>query len=607
MPHSPALHPLALTGAPARARRLAGIGLALLLAGSALAGLSGLARALDLRSGRMTLPQGLNPKDFAILKRDSTWHLFYIVQNGPNEKVIGHSTSRNLYTWTRQPHAITVRTSEWDNESVWAPSIVEHDGVTYMFYTGVHNGPPAWTHEQMTGVAFSMDPSLVAWSRLDVSSVAPVQRCSDFVWTNCLQDWPTFRDPFVMRDPADSTQWLSFLTTRVNTTPGDPLAAAGLLPDWGTSSVVSVARSGSDFGTWQPVRMIEKTHRTWTDPDPTPGHETSGFRTVESPHVFRHGGLWYLCFTSYTEPRVMFLTSPDLLGGASSWTLRGMLADNPPPGQPGFPTSGWAGTEYVADGADEYFCTYADAGIEIRKIVWGPQGDWRFTLVPPFRVDAIWFEDSYGAPVSKVVDGDPVRISVMTRTWQGRKVPLEVVRLAGSTGQQIVPAGAYGIPAMLTPTDWLMRVSFTAHSDSRDVERLIVRSREFPETFADTLEIYPRGTGGGGGDDFPDNRRVDVPGSAAPMLALRALRGSPLGPGLALQIEMPAAGLARLDLFDVRGARVRSLLDRRLPKGATLEPWDERDGSGALVAPGIYFARLRTEAGTRSVRLAVAR
>lgn len=606
MAPSPALHPPARTGVAACAGRLRGIGLALLLTGSTLlAGLPTPAHALDLRAGRMTLPQGLNPKDFAILKRDSTWHLFYIIQNGSNEKQIGHSISKNLYTWTRQPNAITVRTAEWDNESVWAPSIVEHDGVTYMFYTGVHNGSPDWTHEQMTGVAFSTDPSLITWSRLDASSAAPVQRCADFPWTNCLQDWPTFRDPFVMRDPADSTQWLMLLTTRVNTTPGDPLAAAGLVPDWGASSVVSVARSGSDFRTWQPVRMIEKTHRTWTDPDLS--HQTAGFRTVESPHVFRHGGLWYLFFTSYTEPRVMFLTSPDLLGGPSSWTLRGMLAENPPPGQPGYPTDGWAGTEYVKDGADEYFCAYADAGIEIRKIVWGPNGDWRFTLVPPFRVDAIWFEDANGVPVSKAVDGDPLRISVMTRTWQGRNVPLEVVRLAGASGQEVVPAGAYGIPALLTPPDWLTRVAFTAHSDSRDVERLIVRSRDFPETFADTLEIYPRPTGGGGGDDFPENHRVDVPGGTPPVLALRALRGSPLGPGLAMQIEMPSAGRARLDLFDVRGARVRSILDRELPKGVTLEPWDERDASGALVAPGIYFARLRTEAGMRSVRLAVAR
>jgi YVTN family beta-propeller protein len=48
-----------------------------------------------------------------------------------------------------------------------------------------------------------------------------------------------------------------------------------------------------------------------------------------------------------------------------------------------------------------------------------------------------------------------------------------------------------------------------------------------------------------------------------------------------------------IEVFDVRGRLVRTLLDRRLTRGRHIVGWDSRDTSGALVAPGVYFARYR--------------
>lgn len=49
---------------------------------------------------------------------------------------------------------------------------------------------------------------------------------------------------------------------------------------------------------------------------------------------------------------------------------------------------------------------------------------------------------------------------------------------------------------------------------------------------------------------------------------------------------------ARIEIYDVTGRRVRSLLDRELTRGTHIVGWDSRDDSGQTVAAGSYFARL---------------
>ena len=47
-----------------------------------------------------------------------------------------------------------------------------------------------------------------------------------------------------------------------------------------------------------------------------------------------------------------------------------------------------------------------------------------------------------------------------------------------------------------------------------------------------------------------------------------------------------------LYIFDVRGARLRTIAQSRYPGGEHVVSWDGRDARGEPVAPGIYFARL---------------
>jgi YVTN family beta-propeller protein len=60
-----------------------------------------------------------------------------------------------------------------------------------------------------------------------------------------------------------------------------------------------------------------------------------------------------------------------------------------------------------------------------------------------------------------------------------------------------------------------------------------------------------------------------------------------------VRFRVEAAGSAvRIDVFDVSGRRVRTLLERRMPRGDHLAGWDTMDATGRPVAAGVYVARL---------------
>jgi hypothetical protein len=66
------------------------------------------------------------------------------------------------------------------------------------------------------------------------------------------------------------------------------------------------------------------------------------------------------------------------------------------------------------------------------------------------------------------------------------------------------------------------------------------------------------------------------------------------------------AGPLRLEVFDVMGRKVCTLLDDAPPATGAL-PWDGRDGRNALVPGGVYFMRLSTPQGNVVRRVVLAR
>ena len=90
-------------------------------------------------------------------------------------------------------------------------------------------------------------------------------------------------------------------------------------------------------------------------------------------------------------------------------------------------------------------------------------------------------------------------------------------------------------------------------------------------------------------------------------LALAAASPNPARFGTTLRFTLPERAAIRLDVHDVRGARVRTLAEGDAAAGEHARPWDLRDAQGAAVPPGLYWARLQLGGRVLTRSLVVAR
>ena len=96
---------------------------------------------------------------------------------------------------------------------------------------------------------------------------------------------------------------------------------------------------------------------------------------------------------------------------------------------------------------------------------------------------------------------------------------------------------------------------------------------------------------------------VGVGGAPATTLSLGASRPNPAFGEARLAFTLPHAGRVRLTIYDLTGARVRTLHDGVAPAGLTTAAWDGRDERGRGVRAGAYFYRLEFEGQSLARRL----
>lgn len=97
---------------------------------------------------------------------------------------------------------------------------------------------------------------------------------------------------------------------------------------------------------------------------------------------------------------------------------------------------------------------------------------------------------------------------------------------------------------------------------------------------------------------------------AAPVAAGRLLLQcwpSPAATAVDLAYSLPAAGPARLDVYDVAGRRVATLGGGTRAAGEHRVRWDCRDGAGRRVANGTYFVRLSAGGAAAVAKLSLVR
>jgi beta-fructofuranosidase len=180
---------------------------------------------------------------------------------------IGHAVSQDLREWRVLPDALHPSAADsgaFDNYTTWTGSVIQHNGLWYMFYTGSMREEKGLV--QRIGLATS--PDLIHWEKHPNNPLIVY----DPRWYEALDlsAWHdhAWRDPFVFYSPQDS-HFHAFITARVKDGTAD---ARGVIAD---------ARS-RDLVTWEVCAPVS-----------TPGE----FGHMEVPQALTINGQHYLFFS----------------------------------------------------------------------------------------------------------------------------------------------------------------------------------------------------------------------------------------------------------------------------------------------------------------------
>ena len=100
---------------------------------------------------------------------------------------------------------------------------------------------------------------------------------------------------------------------------------------------------------------------------------------------------------------------------------------------------------------------------------------------------------------------------------------------------------------------------------------------------------------------------VDHVGSNLGSLRMSLRNYSPSRHDVEFVLSAPARAKVRLDVFDVMGRRIATLIDRFIQPGETSLRWSGEAGNGAMARSGVYFANLSFAGGTRSTSFSMVR
>ena len=95
-----------------------------------------------------------------------------------------------------------------------------------------------------------------------------------------------------------------------------------------------------------------------------------------------------------------------------------------------------------------------------------------------------------------------------------------------------------------------------------------------------------------------------VRGTALPTdFALGQNYPNPFNPSTIIPYQLPTAGHVRLEVFNMLGQRLATLVDGERTAGAHTAQWDGTDATGQAVGAGVYVYRLSSGEMTESRRM----
>jgi hypothetical protein len=88
-----------------------------------------------------------------------------------------------------------------------------------------------------------------------------------------------------------------------------------------------------------------------------------------------------------------------------------------------------------------------------------------------------------------------------------------------------------------------------------------------------------------------------TPGDAGRKIGLLAPVPNPFHAATTISFQLAQAGPVRLEIFDLTGRLVRTLVRGPAPFGSSTATWDGRAEDGSRVIAGVYFCRLSHSGG----------
>ncbi|MGI6165834.1 MAG: family 43 glycosylhydrolase [Limnochordia bacterium] len=247
---------------------------------------------------------------------DGTWHLFGITHEEPanplDEKNFAHATASTLLQqpWDKQPFALSADWDNWREVHLWAPHVVYHDGLYYMFYCA---GDPDHTKYK---IHLATSEDLWHWER---------HRANPLV----VEGFDA-RDPMILKV---GNEWVMYYTA--NSKP------------FGGNHVVA-ARTSKDLINWGERRIV------FTDPmEGTYGGPT------ESPFVVQRNGYYYL----FIGPRGGYVGT-DVFKSRNPfhWDLKDLVGHIPA-----------HALEVIVDSDGHWYvsrCGWGQGGVELAPLFW---------------------------------------------------------------------------------------------------------------------------------------------------------------------------------------------------------------------------------------------
>ena len=542
--------------------------------------------------------------DHCVVEQDGLYHLFYL--RGNPAVNIGHATTTDFVHWDLEPPVLAPGT--WDSKALWAPYLIPlESGGWGMYYTGVN-----LLNSQQSGLAVSS--TLFDWYKWPTPVYHP-----DPLWAEWTENgFAHGRDPHVLQYNG---RYYMFVTAKTNTNRG------------------AVACAVSD-------NLID-----WEDIGPIYVHDS--WHVLESVFLLqRPNGKWHMFFTEETINGTSHMYSDSLLSGWNIVTRRIIDGGHAP--------------QITETGLGQMFSRHAVYNdqhgtqryvIRFTRMQWFNDlavvgmpltlaGTWNFM---PGTGDGLYYQPTFGNnafvrnenyPSTFVGDswintyeyytgplgyGLPGQYFGDTRTGVMRSNPFTV---EGKSMNLLVGGGDYPSQCYVALVDaqtsevlfsetgrnsnemdrryW----SLTPHiGKSVYIEISDMSTAPFGHICVDDIvesgdAILP-GYGGTGRSKLVPGVRgaaAETPAESKHATRLYPNSPNPFNPSTSIAFELASDAHARIDVFDARGAHMRTLLDESARAGMHRVTWNGTDARGGVLASGVYFYRFTVDGRTIETR-----